>query len=51
MLFAGRVVHAARYEFAEMFFGTITIPGIVAPGLIVIGLILIAAGNEWGQSS
>ena len=51
VLFAGRVVHAARYELANMFFGTITIPGIIAPGLIVIGLILIAAGNEWGQSS
>ena len=52
VLFAGRVVHAARFTLSEMFFGnSITIPGILAPGLIVIGLILIAAGNEWSQSS
>jgi len=51
VLFAGRVVHAGRYVLADMIFGSITIPGVLAPGLIVIGLILIAAGNEWGQSS
>ena len=51
VLFAGRVVHAGRYLLSDMVFGSITIPGVLAPGLIVIGLILIAAGNEWGQSS
>lgn len=51
VLFAGRVIHAARYFLADMVFGSITIPGVLAPGLIVIGLILIAVGNEWGQSS
>ncbi|MFW9974956.1 MAG: hypothetical protein ACFFDQ_06815 [Candidatus Thorarchaeota archaeon] len=51
VLFAGRVIHAARYFLADMVFGSVTIPGVMAPGLIVIGLILIAAGNEWGQSS
>ncbi|MBY8996166.1 MAG: hypothetical protein KGD60_00445 [Candidatus Thorarchaeota archaeon] len=51
VLFAGRVVHAGRFWLSDMLFGTITIPGVLAPGLIVIGLILIAAGNEWGQSS
>ena len=51
VLFAGRVVHAGRFVLRDMVFGSITIPGILAPGLIVIGLILIAAGNEWGQSS
>ena len=51
VLFAGRVVHAGRYVLSDMVFGSITIPGVLAPGLIVIGLILIAAGNEWGQSS
>jgi hypothetical protein len=51
VLFAGRVIHAGRYVLSDMVFGSITIPGVLAPGLIVIGLILIAAGNEWGQSS
>jgi hypothetical protein len=51
VLFAGRVVHAGRYELANLIFGSTTIPGVIAPGLIVIGLILIAVGNEWGQSS
>ncbi|MFW9767744.1 MAG: hypothetical protein ACFFF9_06300 [Candidatus Thorarchaeota archaeon] len=51
VLFAGRVIHAGRYLLSDMAFGSITIPGVLAPGLIVIGLILIAAGNEWGQSS
>jgi hypothetical protein len=51
VLFAGRVIHAGRYLLSDMVFGSVTIPGVLAPGLIVIGLILIAAGNEWGQSS
>ncbi len=51
VLFAGRVIHAARHVLAEMVFsGSYTIPGILAPGLIIIGLILIATGNEWGQT-
>ncbi len=51
VLFAGRVIHAGRYFLSDFVFGSVTIPGVLAPGLIVIGLILIAAGNEWGQSS
>jgi len=51
VLFAGRVVHAGRYLLSDLVFGSITIPGVLAPGLIVIGLILIAAGNEWSQTS
>ncbi|MFW9795050.1 MAG: hypothetical protein ACFFEE_12150, partial [Candidatus Thorarchaeota archaeon] len=51
VLFAGRVIHAGRYFLSDLVFGSVTIPGVLAPGLIVIGLILIAAGNEWGQSS
>jgi len=51
VLFAGRVIHAGRYVLSDLVFGSITIPGVLAPGLIVIGLILIAAGNEWGQTS
>ncbi|MHA2024736.1 MAG: hypothetical protein ACW98U_02450 [Candidatus Thorarchaeota archaeon] len=51
ILFAGRVIHAGRFFLSDLLFGSITIPGVLAPGLIVIGLILIAAGNEWGQSS
>jgi hypothetical protein len=49
ILFAGRVIHAARHWLADVIFATYTIPGVLAPGLIVIGLILIATGNEWGQ--
>ena len=51
VLFAGRVIHAARYVLSDLLFGSVTIPGVLAPGLIVIGLILIAIGNEWGQTS
>lgn len=50
VLFAGRVVHAGRHFLMDVFFGSYTIPGVLAPGLIVIGLILIATGNEWGQA-
>ncbi|MFQ5833644.1 MAG: hypothetical protein ACE5H4_13130 [Candidatus Thorarchaeota archaeon] len=51
VLFAGRVIHAARHVLADVVFaGSYTISGVLAPGLIVIGLILIATGNEWGQT-
>ena len=54
VLFAGRVIHAARHFLATSVFGTAldpsyTIAGVLAPGLIVIGFILIATGNEWGS--
>ncbi|MHA2214193.1 MAG: hypothetical protein ACW992_13625 [Candidatus Thorarchaeota archaeon] len=50
VLFAGRVVHAARHALAGQVFGSYTIPGVLAPGLIIIGLILIAVANEWAQT-
>ncbi len=51
VLFAGRLIHAARDELATLFFGgSITVPGILAPGLIIIALILIASGSERSQS-
>ncbi|UCE09645.1 MAG: hypothetical protein JSW61_11815 [Candidatus Thorarchaeota archaeon] len=50
ILFAGRVVHAARHVLADVVFMSETIPGVLAPGLIIIGLILIAIANEWAQT-
>jgi uncharacterized membrane protein len=49
VLFAGRVLHAARHFLNNGAILSYTISGVLAPGLIVIGLILIATGNEWGS--
>jgi hypothetical protein len=49
ILFAGRVIHAARHALHINLILSYTISGVLAPGLIVIGLILIATGNEWGS--
>jgi uncharacterized membrane protein len=49
VLFAGRVIHAARHFLELNALLSYTYSGVLAPGLIVIGLILIATGNEWGS--
>lgn len=50
VLFAGRVVHSARFALESAGMLSYAASGVLAPGLIVIGLILITAGNEWGQA-
>jgi len=50
ILFAGRVIHAARFAVESLGIMSYAVSGVLAPGLIVIGLILIATGNEWGQT-
>ena len=49
VLFAGRVIHSARFLLESGGILSYEASGILAPGLVVIGLILITAGNEWGQ--
>ena len=50
VLFAGRVIHSARFALEAAGMLSYAASGIIAPGLIVIGLILITAGNEWGSA-
>ncbi len=47
VLFAGRLIHAARFALDWAGIMSYSVVGVVSPGLIVIGLILIASGNEW----
>ncbi len=50
VLFAGRVIHSARFAMDMTGILLYGASGVLAPGLIVIGLILITAGNEWGAA-
>ncbi|MFW9918847.1 MAG: hypothetical protein ACFFED_04560 [Candidatus Thorarchaeota archaeon] len=50
ILFAGRVIHSARFALDSTGILLYGASGVMAPGLIVIGLILITAGNEWGSA-
>ncbi len=47
ILFAGRLIHAARFALDWAGVMSYSVTGVVSAGLLVIGLILIATGNEW----
>lgn len=49
-MFAGQVIHSARFVMGSVGLMSYTVVGVLAPGMIVIGLILIATGLEWAQA-